>query len=133
MAKYDGKNMYFKYNAFVFPSGSLVSVEFPDTRDELDVTGAGQLDKEFLPSESSYTVTISAWDDVANTIYAGFPNKDPERAIEFAPQGITSGKPKKTATAFITSRNRGPVTHNQGVPFTVTLRVNGAITDTTYA
>ena len=130
MAKYDGKDMALSFGAFDMPSGALISVDFPDQRDELDVTGAGQDDKEFLPSERSSTVTINFWDDVANTIYEAFDPSDPAATLEFFPQGETSGKPKKSASAFVTARSR-PVTHNQGVAGTVTLRVTGAVTNTT--
>ena len=49
MTKYDGKDMVFKNGAFSFPSGALVSVDWQEQRDELDVTGASQEDKEFCP------------------------------------------------------------------------------------
>lgn len=130
MAKYDGKDMALSFGAFDMPSGTLVSVDWPDTRDEIDVTGASQDDKEFLPSERSSTVTINFWDDAGNTIHEAFDPSDAAATLEFFPQGETSSKPKKSASAFVTSRSR-PVTHNQGVAGSVTLRISGAITNTT--
>lgn len=132
MAKYDGKDMVFKNGAFSFPSGTLISVDWPEQRDEIDVTGAGQDDKEFLPSERSATVTVNAWDDAAMTIHDANDPDDDAATLEFFPQGNTTGKPKKSASAFVTSRSR-PVTHNQGVAITITYRVTGAITDSTVA
>lgn len=132
MAKYDGKDMVFKHGAFTFPTGTLVSVDWPEQRDELDVTGAAQDDKEFLPSERSATITVNAWDDAANTIHAAAPLNVDSVAIEFYPQGNSSGKPKRAATAFVTSRSR-PVTHNQASAITITYRVTGAVTDSTVA
>jgi len=130
MAKYDGKDMALTFGAFDMPSGTLVSVDWPEQRDELDVTGASQDDKEFLPSERSSTVTINAWDDAAGTIYDAFDPSDNAATLDFFPQGETSGKPKKTASAFVTNRSR-PVTHNQASAITITLRVTGAVTNTT--
>lgn len=132
MAKYDGKDMVFKNGAFTFPANSLVSVEINEARDEIDVTGAGQDDKEFLPSERSGTISVNGWDDVANTIYAANDTDDAEATCEFYPQGNTSGKPKISASAFVTSRVR-PVTHNAATPFTITYRINGAVTESTVA
>src|SRR5262245_9305691 len=83
MAKFDGKDMSFKFGSFTFPAGSLVSVEWPRQRDELDATGATQDDKEFFPSERSSTITINAWDDVADTIRAAFENTTAEAAATF--------------------------------------------------
>ena len=50
MAKFDGKDMAFKFGSFTIPAGHLVSVDWPRSRGEIDVTGATQDDKEFLPS-----------------------------------------------------------------------------------
>lgn len=132
MAKYDGKDMVFKNGAFSFPSGTLVSVDWADQRDELDVTGASQDDKEFLPSERSSQVTVNAWDDAANTICAANEVSDDAATLEFYPQGDTTGKPKRSASGFVTSRSR-PVVHNQAAAVTVTYRISGAVTDTTVA
>lgn len=132
MTKYDGKDMAFKNGAFTFPAGALVSVDFPESRDELDVTGATQDDKEFLPSERSASITVNAWDDVAQTIHDANDPDDNAATVEFYPLGNTTGKPKKSASAFVTGRQR-PVTHNQGVPITITYRVSGAVTDSTVA
>lgn len=132
MSKYDGKDMVFKNGSFTYPAGALVSVDWPETRDELDVTGATQDDKEFLPSERSATITVNAWDDVAATIHDANDPDDDTAIAEFYPQGNTSGKPKKSASAFVTSRAR-PVTHNQATPITIAYRVTGAITDSVVA
>jgi hypothetical protein len=132
MTKYDGKSMAFKNGSFTFPSGSLTSVDWAETRDEIDVTGVSQEDKEFLPSERSSVVTVNAWDDSEGTIYDACETVDDAATIEFYPQGNTSGKPKKSASAFVTGRSR-PVTHNQGVPITITFRVTGAVTESDVA
>ncbi len=132
MTKYDGKDMVFKNGAFSFPSGALVSVDWQEQRDELDVTGASQDDKEFLPSERSGQVTVNAWDDAANTIFAANETSDDSATLEFYPQGNTTGKPKISATGFVTSRSR-PVTHNQAAAITITYRITGATTYSTVA
>ena len=132
MAKFDGKDISFKFGAFTFAAGSLVSVDWPRSRDELDATGATQDDKEFFPSERSSQITINAWDDVADTIRAAFENTTIEATADFWILGNTSGKPKRSANAFVTNIS-DPVTHNQMVPITITLRVNGAVTPSTVA
>jgi len=132
MAKYDGKDMSFKFGSFTVPAGALTGVDWPDSRDELDATGATQDDKEFFPSERSSQITVNGWDDVGNTIRPAFLVTTAEATCEFYPQGNTSGKPKKSATAFVTQSSFAQV-HNQIVPFTITLRVNGAVTHSTAA
>lgn len=127
MAKYTGKSMEFKFGTFTIPSGSLTKVEIPRTRDELEATGAGQQDKEFFPMERSATVTIEGWDDAAGTIRAALEYTTAEASMTFFPQGNTTGKPSITGSAFVTQFTSG-VVHNQVVPFSVTLRVNGALT-----
>lgn len=49
---------------------------------------------------------------------------------DFWEQGNTTGKPKKSASMFVTSRSK-PVVHNQGTAMTVTLRITGTITEST--
>lgn len=132
MAKYDGKDMVLIVGAFTFPTGTLVSVDWVDARDELDLTGAGQDDKEFAPSERSGTITVNFWDDVAGTIFAANETTDDPATVQFFPQGNTSTKPKRAASAFITNRQR-PQTHNQGVAGTLTFRINGATTESVVA
>ena len=132
MAKYDGKDMAFKNGSYTFPAGTLVSVDWGEQRDELDVTGATQDDKEFLPSERSSQVTVNAWDDAAGAIYTANETSDDAATLDFFPQGNTTGKPKKSASGFVTARSR-PVTHNQGVAITITYRITGAVTESTVA
>lgn len=132
MAKYTGKSMEFKFGTFTIPSGHLTKVEIPRTRDEHEATGAGQLDKEFFPMERSATITVEGWEDAAGTIRTALEYSTSEATFTFFPQGNTSGKPTVTGSAFITQYTSG-VTHNQVVPFSVTFRVNGAITFGTVA
>lgn len=130
MAKFDGKDMAFKFGSFTFPAGTLISVDWPRQRGETDVTGATQLDKEFLKSERESTITVNAWDDIADTIRAAFENDTATATADFWKQGNTTGKPKRSASAFVTSVS-DPITHNQGAPITITLRVTGAVTPST--
>jgi len=130
MAKYDGKDMVFKFGSFTFPAGALVSVDWPRARDELDATGATQDDKEYFPSERSSTCTVNAWDDVADTIRAACEYTTAEATGEFYPQGNTSGKPKRSASMFVTNVS-DPHTHNAITPITIQFRINGAVTPST--
>jgi len=130
MAKYDGKNMAFIFGAFTFPAGSLISVDWPRKRDEKEATGATQLDKEFLISERESTITVNAWDDAAETIRAACEYTTAEATAQFFKQGNTSGKPKRSASAFVTSVSDA-LMHNAPAPITITFRVNGAVTPST--
>jgi len=130
MAKFDGKDMAFKFGSFTVPAGYLVSVDWPEQQDEIDVTGATQDDKEFLPSERSSTVTLNMWADAAMTIADAFKTTLGSQTGDFWEQGNTTGKPKKSASMFVTSRSK-PIVHNQGTAMTVTLRITGTITEST--
>jgi len=130
MAKFDGKDMSFKFGSFTFAAGSLTSVDWPRSRSEYDATGATQDDKEFFPGERESTITINAWDDVADTIRAAFETTTTEQTCTFWIQGNSSGKPKRDANGFVTNIS-DPVTHNAMVPITITIRINGAVTPST--
>lgn len=130
MAKYTGKNLEFKIDTFTIPPGHLVSVELSLQRGEIEATGAGQLDKEFYPLEREATCTVNVWEDAAGTIRAAFSLSDDAQTISIYPQGNSSGKPVITATAFVTGKPVS-VTHNQIVASTYTLRITGAITEST--
>lgn len=130
MPKFDGKDQEFIFGAFTIPAGHIINIEWPRSRDEIDLTGATQDDKEFAPSERSSTVTINAWDDVADTIRAAFEATSAAATGQWFRQGNTSGKPKRTASMFVTQIS-DPLPHNQGAALTITLRVTGAVTNTT--
>lgn len=132
MAKQDGKDQVFKFGAFTIPTGHLTSVEWPRARDEIDLTGAGTDDKEFAPSERSSTITVNCWDDVAETIRAALENSTAEATAYWYRQGNSSGKPVKSASAFVTNFS-DPMPHNQGAALTITFRINGAVTNGTVA
>jgi hypothetical protein len=128
----DGKDQVFIFGSFTVPAGHLTSVEWGRTRDEIELTGAEQDDKEFVPSERSSTITLSAWDDVAETIRAAFENTTAAATVQWRRQGTGSGKPQKSASAFVTSIS-DPMPHNAAPAITVTLRVSGAVTHSTQA
>lgn len=132
MTKYDGKDQAFKFGSFTIPAGHIVQTDWPESRDELDVTGATQDDKEFLQSEMSSTVTLNVWADAALTIADAFKVSLAPATGDFWEQGNTTGKPKKSATMFVTNRSK-PVVHNQGVAMTITLRITGTTTESTVA
>ncbi len=128
----DGKDQVFKMGAYTVPAGHLTNVEWPRSRDEIDLTGAEQDDKEFVPSERSSTITVNMWDDAADAIRAAFENTTAAATVEWYRQGNTTGKPKRSASAFVTNIS-DPLPHNQGAALTVTLRVSGAVTQSTVA
>lgn len=128
----DGKDQAFIFGAFTIPAGHITSIEWPRTRDEIDLTGATQDDKEFIPSERSGTITINCWDDAAETIRAAFEADSAVATAQWFRQGNSSGKPKKSASAFVTNIS-DPMPHNQGAALTITLRITGATTHSTVA
>ena len=129
--KYDGKDIAFKFGALTIPATHLISVDWPRSRAELDVTGATQDDKEFLDSERESTITVNCWDDLAQTIRAAVLVTTVPTTADYWPQGNTTGKPKRSAALAFTTSVSDPATHNAAVPITFTLRVDGAITETT--
>lgn len=132
MAKHDGNDIAFIFGAFTFPAGSLVSVDFPRMRGEYEATGATQDDQEYFPGKRSSTVTVNAWDDVADTIRAACENTTAEATGQYFPQGNTTGKPKRSASMFVTNIS-DPGNHDAMTPITITFRVNGAVTASTVA
>lgn len=130
MAKFDGKDQEFIFGAFTIPAGHITNIEWPRSRDEIDLTGATQDDKEFAPSERSGVVTINCWDDLADTIRDAFEATTGIQTGQWFRQGNTSGKPKRTSSMFVTNIS-DPLPHNQGAALTITLRVTGAVTNTT--
>jgi len=128
----DGKEQVFKFGSFTVPAGHLTSVQWGRQRGEIDLTGAEQEDKEFIPSEREATIQIDCWDDADETIRAAFENTTAAATTEWYRQGNSSGKPKKSASAFVTSIS-DPLPHNQGAALTISLRVSGATTHSTVA
>lgn len=131
--KYDGKNASLKFGSFTIPAGHLISVDFTRSRAELDVTGATQIDKEFLTSERESTCTVSCWDDILQTIRAPFLVTTVPATLDYWPQGNTSGKPKRSAALAFVTNVSDPLTHNAAGVITITLRIDEAITETTVA
>ncbi len=130
MTKYIANNIAFVWNGFTVPAGALISVDWPKVRDTEDVSGATQDDKEFLTKKRSSTVTVSMWDDVANTIRAAFPHTGAFATGDFYVQGNSSGKPKRSASMAVTNIS-DPMSHDTGAPITVTFQISGAVTEST--
>lgn len=130
--KFHGKNQVFKFGSFTIPAGHITSVEWPRQRDEIDLTGAEQEDKEYDFTERSGTITINCWDDDDDTIRAAFEATTAKATAEWYRLGNSSGKPKRSSSAFVTSIS-DPLPHNQGAALTIALRVDGAVTNSTVA
>ena|SRR5690348_10563268 len=132
MTKYISNNIAFVWNGFTVPAGALIGVDWPKVRDVEDVSGATQDDKEFLTKKRSSTVTVSMWDDVANTIRAAMPNTGAFATGDYYPQGNTTGKPKRSASMAVVNVS-DPANHDAGAPITVSFQVSGAVTESTVA
>lgn len=129
--KYDGKDAALKFGSLTIPATHLIGVDWPRSRAELDVTGATQDDKEFLDSERQSTCTVNCWDDLAQTIRAAVLVTTVPTTLDYWAQGNTTGKPKRSAALAFTTSVSDALVHNAAVPITFTLRIDGAITETT--
>lgn len=126
MTKYTGNDMVLVYKGATI--NNLISVEIPETREEYDVTVAGESDMKYLPGKRSRTVTINGLADTGEADYDQMVPTAAAGTMIFYPRGITSTYPKRTMQAFVLTRNQ-PENHNAPTPLNVTMRVDGAITD----
>ena len=127
MAKYTGNSMSMVVG--VATLSGLVSVEINEAAATYDTTVVGENAETHLPGKTNGQGTINILDDTAEAAFkACVPGTS--YAMEFYPQGNTSGKPKRAFTATVTGRQR-PVSHNAATPVTINFQVSGAITDST--
>ena len=130
MTKYTGNAMTMKVGAVTLDG--LVSVEINEGAATYDTTVAGESAETHLPGKTNGQMTINLLDNTDGTIFGYFVPGTKMNPLNFYPQGTASGKPKRYFTATVTGRQR-PVAHNAATPITVTLQINGAITDTVVA
>ena len=125
MAKYTGNSMSMVVGATTLTG--LVSVELNEAAATYDTTVVGETAETHLPGKTNAQGTLNILDDTAGAAFTGcVPGTS--YAMEFYPQGNTSGKPKRAFQATVTGRQR-PVSHNAATPVTVTFQISGAITD----
>jgi len=127
MAKYTGNSMSMVVGATTL--SGLVSVEINEAAATYDTTVVGENAETHLPGKTNGQMTINLLDNTDGTVFGYFVPGTVLNPVNFYPQGNASGKPKRYFTATVTGRQR-PVAHNAATPITVTLQINGAITDT---
>lgn len=125
MAKYTG-------NALAVTVGgsdltNLISCEVNESAATYDTTVVGESAETHLPGKTSAQCTINFLDDSGEASFDALLPGGSYTIVVF-PRGKTAGFQKRTFTATVTGRQR-PVSHNAAVPVTVTMQVNGAITE----
>ena len=130
MTKYTGNNMALDLDGDAITD--IISVEINEGAATYDTTVAGESAETHLPGKTNGQMTINLLDNTDGTIFGYFVPGTKMNPLNFYPQGTASGKPKRYFTATVTGRQR-PVAHNAATPITVTLQINGAITDTVVA
>ena len=126
MTKYTGNGMALDWDGDAITD--IVSVEINEGAATYDTTVVGESAETHLPGKTNGQCTLNLLDGADGTIFSYFV-PGTSRSVVFYPQGNASGKPKRTFMATVTGRQR-PVSHNAATPVTVTLQINGAITDT---
>ena len=127
MTKYTGNGMVLDWDGDAITS--IISVEINEGAATYDTTVAGESAETHLPGKTNGQMTVNLLDNTDGTVFGYFVPGTVLNPVNFYPQGNASGKPKRTFTATVTGRQR-PVSHNAATPVTVTLQINGAITDT---
>ena len=127
MTKYTGNGMVLDWDGDAITS--IISVEINEGAATYDTTVAGESAETHLPGKTNGQMTVNLLDNTDGTVFGYFVPGTVLNPVNFYPQGNASGKPKRYFTATVTGRQR-PVAHNAATPITVTLQINGAITDT---
>ena len=127
MTKYTGNAMTMKVGATTL--AGVQSVEINEGAATYDTTVVGESAETHLPGKTNGQCTINLLDSTDGAMFNNFVPGTVINPLNFYPQGTASGKPKRYFSATVTGRQR-PVSHNAATPVTVTLQINGAITDT---
>lgn len=132
MAFVHGKNSVTKVDSsggsLVDLSSYLTSVSFPMSVDSSETTTFGASAKTYIPGLSDATVSMEGnFDTTADAHFAGIKGQSATVTIEYNPAGTTSGLPKYTAEAILTSYE---VSSGVGdvITFSAEFQITGAIT-----
>jgi predicted secreted protein len=116
-------------------SQKLTEVSFPRARDMGEMTGfqpAGDA-RTWVPGLNGASITIQGkWDATIDAQLNDLLNKDDvPSAFEYGPDGITAGRVKLAGNVWV--ENYEPSSpYSDAVTFSATLRVNGAVSRTTF-
>lgn len=136
MARSHGKNSYISVDT-VNLTTYVDNIDVNKSKDVAETSAMGQNSKTYVTGLKEATITISGrWDDTATTgpdavLAAAYADEDPV-AIEYGPEGNSTGEVKVSASAICTSFNR---TSSLGdvVAFTADFQVTGDVTEGTFA
>jgi hypothetical protein len=132
-----GVNAVFKLDN---SGGSLVDLSqyvtsvsgLPGDADLQDVTTFGSAGKKWLPGIRNAEISVEGiWDATVDAHFAAIIGSTATQTFEYGPEGGTAGKVKYTGECRVASyTTSGGV--GEPVGFSATLRVDGAITRTTF-
>lgn len=131
MAKYNSQDLEITFNGTdITGDGSTLDVDESEAAE--DVTSFGETDGTYIPSGVTHRkATYDGFDDDGEAIYdALVPGT--EGTLEWYPQGNSSGNPKKSVTAIVTSRKRS-FKVAKAVALSAEFQLSGAVTDSTVA
>ena len=136
-----GKNAYFALDGvagtLVKISDTLNQVTLPRSLETAETTAFGAADKTYIVGLGDSTVSVSGqFDATVDALVAGDMANLKSGSVssltfEYGPSGSTSGLPKMTGEALITSYEvSSPV--GDVITYSLELQVTGAVTATTY-
>jgi hypothetical protein len=132
--KYTGDNMYLSWGGTEVEAELLREVAITANRDVYEKTGAGERGKRKHGGKYEYQIRITLWasDEDADAIDIFDETATAVDAVIFGPNGNTSGEPRRTCNAWVTSVEEG-VPHDGMVAHVVTADVDGDLTKDTFA
>jgi predicted secreted protein len=130
VAKYTGKDMYVKFGTLSV-AGQGRNLEVNQSADDIDVTTYGSTAKEFLAGLIDRAATLQVLDDNASTTIRVAFTPGSSSSLVWFPIGTASGNPKFTvATAVVTQANIS-YPYDDAVLMDVSMRLSGAVTEST--
>jgi predicted secreted protein len=141
MAKTHSKLAVFKLDtaggALTDISAYITEVNLSGEMDEVDCTTLGATSRQYLAGFSEHSIELSgmyerAQDQMFQAVYDAFKAGTlTSVSFEYGPEGASSGDVKKTGEAILLTYET-PVSIDDPVGWSASLRVTGDITTTTY-
>ena len=129
-SKYTGKDMVVKYGTLSV-AGQGRQLEVSQSANEIDVTTYGSTDQEFIAGLVDRSATLEVLDDSASSAVRIAFKPGTSNSLTWFPLGTGSGNPKfSVGTAVVTEQNLS-YPYDDAVLFEVTMRLSGAVTEST--
>lgn len=113
-------------------AGQGRQMEITQTADDIDVTTYGSSDKEFIAGLTDRSATLQILDDSASSTVRTKFGPGSTGSLVWGPQGSGSSKPRfDVGTAVVTEANIS-YPYDDAVVIAVTLRLNGAVAESTF-